>query len=284
MNKPQSGKVIGVVFVIAAFALSTFAQSQPTKLLNKGKSILSGRAIDPPPARAPKPIKGGEVWSTRLPPVNSGGSIPGGATKGSVTVGGGGLKLRRPAKPAELLQRPVAQANATSASRQASQAKEAGYASILKRQDPAKLSPEGRKIRGAAIRNAEERSGAAKARADRVVGDEARTRAQKSQTKNIVARGELSPRIPKAQRVKPPTAQQRHKVYEKNRAKNAGQLRCDECTGEMSPGQKSRKGVSPRPNEATVDHVVPRSRGGSNKPKNLRAVCRKCNREKSDND
>jgi 5-methylcytosine-specific restriction endonuclease McrA len=34
--------------------------------------------------------------------------------------------------------------------------------------------------------------------------------------------------------------------------------------------------------EATVDHVRPRSKGGSNKPQNFRIACAPCNKDKSD--
>ena len=37
-----------------------------------------------------------------------------------------------------------------------------------------------------------------------------------------------------------------------------------------------------RPDEATVDHIIPISRGGTNKPENLRCVCEACNKLKSD--
>lgn len=33
---------------------------------------------------------------------------------------------------------------------------------------------------------------------------------------------------------------------------------------------------------ATLDHVVPRALGGSNKPSNLRLACRECQRTKAD--
>jgi hypothetical protein len=92
------------------------------------------------------------------------------------------------------------------------------------------------------------------------------------------------PKIPGEQRVKTPTRQQREAVFVQNRTKYGGELKCDICGNKMVRAQKSQEGVSPKPNEATVDHIDPRSRGGTNDPRNLRGACRKCNRDKSDYD
>lgn len=35
--------------------------------------------------------------------------------------------------------------------------------------------------------------------------------------------------------------------------------------------------------DLTLDHIIPRSKGGSNRYQNLRTLCRPCNMERSDN-
>jgi len=52
----------------------------------------------------------------------------------------------------------------------------------------------------------------------------------------------------------------------------------------MTPAKKSARGVSPKPNEATVDHIKRGAEVAQTNAKNLRPACRKCNRDKSDND
>ncbi|MEP7147802.1 MAG: HNH endonuclease [Acidobacteriota bacterium] len=99
--------------------------------------------------------------------------------------------------------------------------------------------------------------------------------------KNTVTK---APRIPKSERVGPVPKKLRKQKFDENRQANKGKLKCDYCGSDMAPAKKSQKGVTPPKNEATLDHVVPRSRGGSNNPPNLKPACRKCNGEKSDND
>jgi len=79
-----------------------------------------------------------------------------------------------------------------------------------------------------------------------------------------------------------PSSKARREVYEGNRRRNGGKLKCDECGVEMVPAKKSQKGVKPPRNEASVDHINPVSNGGTSEPSNLRGVCRGCNRDKSD--
>jgi hypothetical protein len=78
------------------------------------------------------------------------------------------------------------------------------------------------------------------------------------------------------------TTRQREKILEANRARNGGVLR-DDVTGELlvQPTQ-SRKGVTPDPMEAQVDHVFPKAEGGSNSFSNARVRARKHNAEKGD--
>ena len=52
---------------------------------------------------------------------------------------------------------------------------------------------------------------------------------------------------------------------------------------ETVPATKSTKGVTPSNNERQVDHIVPKSKGGSGTPDNGQVLCRDCNIKKSDN-
>ncbi|MCQ4082300.1 HNH endonuclease [Streptomyces sp. RB6PN25] len=63
-----------------------------------------------------------------------------------------------------------------------------------------------------------------------------------------------------------------------------GIARCanPECSVELQVPVKSQRGVTPDPREAQVDHQDPRSLGGSGDPSNGQALCRVCNRQKSD--
>ena len=46
---------------------------------------------------------------------------------------------------------------------------------------------------------------------------------------------------------------------------------------------KNKKGVTPSKTETQVDHVVPKSKGGSGTPNNGQVLCRDCNIKKSNN-
>lgn len=69
-------------------------------------------------------------------------------------------------------------------------------------------------------------------------------------------------------------------VKEENAAKNGGKTKCANCGVETVPGQKSEKGVTPPGNEAHVDHIEPKSKGGAGDPSNGQVLCRDCNLEK----
>ncbi len=71
-------------------------------------------------------------------------------------------------------------------------------------------------------------------------------------------------------------------VIQENAQANNGGNKCTGCKVETVPAQQSKKGVTPPTNENAVDHVKPKSKGGSGTPDNGQLLCRKCNGEKSD--
>lgn len=294
MKKPQTllvlrltGQVLTIGALLMGLAIAVPGQSQPTKLIRRTRSILSGRAIDPPPARV-KIAKPTKVWPTTLPKTNGGASITR-SSGGSLTVGGGSLSLRRPVSPARAYELPqrtaLSQGNGSNSTAwRASKATEASHLAALKRQNPNKLSMEGKRIRGAAIRSSEERAGAAKARADRARAAEVRKPNRSSQSLSDIFGSRGLARIPPAQRVRRQTRRQSQQVYAENRLKNSGELKCEICGIEMTPARRSKRGVSPPPTSATIDHKRPRSKGGTNERANLRGACLGCNLGKRDND
>jgi RHS repeat-associated protein len=68
----------------------------------------------------------------------------------------------------------------------------------------------------------------------------------------------------------------------KQDAKAAAGGKCQNCGTETTPGQKSQKGVTPPGTEGQTDHIVPKSKGGTNEPSNAQHLCRDCNLKKSD--
>jgi RHS repeat-associated protein len=81
---------------------------------------------------------------------------------------------------------------------------------------------------------------------------------------------------------KPFTRATKRDILDANRARNGGVLRSDKSGQELVPGKQSQRGVTPPENEAHVDHIYPRSQGGSNDPSNAQALSRKENLDKSD--
>lgn len=68
----------------------------------------------------------------------------------------------------------------------------------------------------------------------------------------------------------------RKRIYNK---KNKGVTNCL-CCGVALTFRGEKK--SSHPTRATLDHIIPISKGGTNKKENLRIICRKCNEEKAD--
>ncbi|HSX68932.1 RHS repeat-associated core domain-containing protein, partial [Nocardioides sp.] len=65
-----------------------------------------------------------------------------------------------------------------------------------------------------------------------------------------------------------------------------GIARCanPQCSVRLTVAQQSKAGVTPRPDEAAVDHIEAMSKGGSGDPSNTQGLCRVCNIRKSDGD
>ncbi|MCS0639222.1 polymorphic toxin-type HINT domain-containing protein [Streptomyces sp. LP05-1] len=81
---------------------------------------------------------------------------------------------------------------------------------------------------------------------------------------------------------KPFTPAGKGKVVDANEDKY-GVPTCEICGKEVVRPKKSQRGVTPPENEWQIDHIQPKSRGGSGDPSNGQVLCRVCNREKSDN-
>lgn len=73
-------------------------------------------------------------------------------------------------------------------------------------------------------------------------------------------------------------------VKQDNAARNEGKTVCENCNAETVPAEQHQKGVTPPQNETHVDHVVPKSKGGTGEPSNGQVLCRDCNIKKSDKD
>ena len=71
-------------------------------------------------------------------------------------------------------------------------------------------------------------------------------------------------------------------VKQDNASRNEGKNRCEDCGVETVQAEQHKKGVTPPKNEAHVDHIVPRAKGGPSEPDNGQVLCRECNIKKSD--
>jgi hypothetical protein len=78
------------------------------------------------------------------------------------------------------------------------------------------------------------------------------------------------------------TQSQKAKILAANQDRNNGALKDDKTGEPLVRAQKSQKGVTPPGNEAHIDHVDPRSKGGSNSFKNAEVRSRANNLRKSD--
>jgi RHS repeat-associated protein len=72
-------------------------------------------------------------------------------------------------------------------------------------------------------------------------------------------------------------------VKDVNAEKNGGAMKCANCGQPVENGAQHTKGVTPPSNEAHVDHIDPKAKGGSGTPANGQVLCRDCNLKKGAN-
>ena len=87
---------------------------------------------------------------------------------------------------------------------------------------------------------------------------------------------------PNSREGKPFTPKEKEKVIEANKAKNNGATVCENCKTNTTKPDQSKKGVTPPTTDTQVDHVKPKSKGGSGTADNGQVLCRDCNGKKSD--
>jgi len=81
---------------------------------------------------------------------------------------------------------------------------------------------------------------------------------------------------------KPFTQKQKKELIEANKELNDGVIKSELSGIELSPAQQSVKGVTPPSNEVQIDHIIPRSKGGTNTLDNAQVISRAENLAKSD--
>jgi RHS repeat-associated protein len=77
------------------------------------------------------------------------------------------------------------------------------------------------------------------------------------------------------------TKAQRTRILEANKEKNGGVLKSDKSGKVLDPPVQSKKGVPANMNQAEVDHIDPKSKGGSNSNSNLQVLSKEENLKKS---
>ena len=81
------------------------------------------------------------------------------------------------------------------------------------------------------------------------------------------------------------TPAQKKKIINTNKARNGGEVKSDDPSDpypNLVKPRKSTKGVTPPPNEWQIDHVIPKSKGGTNSYDNAKVISRYKNRLKWD--
>ena len=71
-------------------------------------------------------------------------------------------------------------------------------------------------------------------------------------------------------------------IIKENMKMNGGVVRSDKSGITLVRPQKSQRGVTPSPNEWQIDHIIPRSKGGTNSFANAQVLSRQENRAKWD--
>ena len=79
------------------------------------------------------------------------------------------------------------------------------------------------------------------------------------------------------------TAKQKNQIIEQNKINNNGVVRSDLSGIALQQPQKSAKGITPSPFEWQIDHIQPKSSGGTNSFSNAQVLSREENRIKWDN-
>ncbi|MEU0482250.1 polymorphic toxin-type HINT domain-containing protein [Streptosporangium sp. NPDC006013] len=80
------------------------------------------------------------------------------------------------------------------------------------------------------------------------------------------------------------TDTERQKVYDENAAKNGGNYKCEYCGRDVERRPSRLPDGTPvpgRPDDAQIDHRIPRASGGCGSAHNGCVACRTCNRDKS---
>lgn len=77
------------------------------------------------------------------------------------------------------------------------------------------------------------------------------------------------------------TPKEKAKVIEANKKQNGGVEVCAGCNTPTTPPAKSQRGVTPPKTERQIDHIKPKSMGGSGTAENRQILCRDCNRKKA---
>ncbi|QTQ12878.1 HNH endonuclease [Treponema parvum] len=78
------------------------------------------------------------------------------------------------------------------------------------------------------------------------------------------------------------TAQQKQNILQANSNKNHGVVKSDLSGKILTQPMKSQAGITPRQDEWQIDHIIPKSKGGTNSYSNAQVLSRQENRLKWD--